>query len=64
MSVATFFLWISVFIVSQTFPVLIGSIGSAYTFWLYAAIAITAFIFIWKLLPETKGKSLEEIEAE
>ncbi|WP_407531963.1 sugar porter family MFS transporter [Elizabethkingia meningoseptica] len=64
MSVATFFLWISVFIVSQTFPVLIGSIGSAYTFWLYAVIAITAFIFIWKMLPETKGKSLEEIEAE
>lgn len=62
MSVATFFLWTAVFVVSQTFPVLIGSVGNAYTFWLYMIIAIAAFLFILKRIPETKGKTLEEIE--
>lgn len=62
MSVATFFLWTAVFLVSQTFPVLIGSVGSAYTFWLYMIIAVAAFLFILKRIPETKGKTLEEIE--
>ena len=63
MSIATFFLWLAVFLVSQTFPILIGSIGSAYTFWLYTLISILAFLFIRKSIPETKGKTLEEIEA-
>ncbi|WP_185289495.1 sugar porter family MFS transporter [Chryseobacterium lactis] len=62
MSVATFFLWAAVFLVSQTFPVLIGSVGNAYTFWLYMIIAVAAFLFILKRIPETKGKTLEEIE--
>ncbi|UIO98048.1 sugar porter family MFS transporter [Elizabethkingia miricola] len=62
MSIATFFLWLAVFLVSQTFPILIGSIGSAYTFWLYTLISILAFLFIRKSIPETKGKTLEEIE--
>ncbi|ATL44238.1 sugar porter family MFS transporter [Elizabethkingia sp. HX WHF] len=63
MSIATFFLWLAVFLVSQTFPILIGSIGSAYTFWLYTLISVLAFLFIRKSIPETKGKTLEEIEA-
>lgn len=62
MSVATFFLWAAVFLVSQTFPVLIGSIGNAHTFWLYMVMAVIVFLFIWKKVPETKGKTLEEIE--
>ncbi|AQX86981.1 sugar porter family MFS transporter [Elizabethkingia bruuniana] len=63
MSIATFFLWLAVFLVSQTFPILIGSIGSAYTFWLYTLISVLTFLFIRKSIPETKGKTLEEIEA-
>lgn len=63
MSISTFFLWLAVFLVSQTFPILIGSIGSAYTFWLYTLISVLAFLFIRKSIPETKGKTLEEIEA-
>ena len=63
MSIATFFLWLAVFLVSQTFPILIGSIGNAYTFWLYTLISVLAFLFIRKSIPETKGKTLEEIEA-
>jgi SP family arabinose:H+ symporter-like MFS transporter len=62
MSVCIFFLWIAVFLVSQSFPVLLDSIGSAATFWIFMVMGIAAFLFIWKAVPETKGKSLEEIE--
>lgn len=63
MSIAIFMLWVSVFIVSQLFPVLLVSIGSAFTFWLFMLASVFAFLFIWKILPETKGKTLEEMEA-
>lgn len=62
MSVCIFFLWASVYAVSQSFPMLLDSIGSAYTFWIYMIMAVFAFIFVYRLIPETKGKSLEEIE--
>jgi len=41
---------------------LLASIGSAFTFWIYMVMSICAFVFVLKLIPETKGKSLEEIE--
>ncbi len=62
MGVAIFFLWLSVYIVSQTFPMLLEAIGSAYTFWIYMAMSVLAFLFIWRMVPETKGKTLEEIQ--
>ena len=62
MSVCIFFLWVSVYAVSQSFPMLLDSIGSAFTFWIYMVMAVFAFVFVYKLIPETKGKSLEEIE--
>ncbi|GCE20614.1 sugar porter family MFS transporter [Dictyobacter kobayashii] len=62
-SVCSFANWVSNFIVSVTFLSLIGSIGTARTFWLYAAIGVIALIFCWRLVPETKGKTLEQIEA-
>lgn len=62
MSVAIFFLWLSVYIVSQTFPMLLESIGTAWTFWIYMITSVLAFLFIWNLVPETKEKTLEEIE--
>ena len=62
MSVAIFFLWLSVYIVSQTFPMLLESIGSAFTFWIYMIMSVIAFLFVWNFIPETKGKTLEEIE--
>jgi SP family arabinose:H+ symporter-like MFS transporter len=62
MSVAIFFLWLSVYIVSQTFPMLLKAIGSAYTFWIYMVMSVLAFLFVWKRVPETRGKTLEEIE--
>lgn len=62
MSICLFFLWASVYFVSQFFPMLLESIGSAYTFWIFMGTSILAFLFAWKIVPETKGKSLEEIE--
>jgi sugar porter (SP) family MFS transporter len=64
MSLATFVLWIACFILTYTFPLLNKNLGAAGTFWLYAVICILGFLFILKKLPETKGKSLEEIEKE
>lgn len=62
MSVAIFFLWVAVFAVSQTFPMLQSSVGPATTFWIYMTMSVVAFFFVWRLVPETKEKSLEEIE--
>ncbi|MFT3701833.1 MAG: sugar porter family MFS transporter [Agriterribacter sp.] len=62
MGVAIFFLWLSVYIVSQTFPMLLDAIGSAYTFGIYMITSVLAFFFIWKMVPETKEKTLEEIQ--
>jgi SP family arabinose:H+ symporter-like MFS transporter len=62
MSVAIFFLWMAVFAVSQTFPMLQSSIGEARTFWCYMGMSFVAFFFVWKMVPETRGRTLEEIE--
>jgi len=62
MSVATFFLWVASFLLTLTFPILQNSIGDAYTFWLYAAICLAGWLFVVVFVPETKGKSLEELE--
>jgi sugar porter (SP) family MFS transporter len=64
MSVAVSSLWIACFILTYTFPILNKNLGSAGTFWLYAAICVGGFIFIKFKLPETNGKSLEQIERE
>jgi SP family sugar porter-like MFS transporter len=62
MAVSTFSLWTACFVLTYTFPLLNSGLGSYGTFWLYGIICIAGFWFIKKRLPETKGKSLEEIE--
>ncbi len=64
MALATFALWVACFVLTYTFPLLNASLGAAVTFWVYAAICLGGFVFIALKLPETKGKSLEEIEKE
>ena len=64
MSLATLALWVACFILTYTFPILNKMNGAAGTFWIYAAICFAGFLFILKTLPETKGKTLEEIEKE
>jgi MFS transporter, SP family, arabinose:H+ symporter len=64
MSVATFALWAACFVLTYTFPLLNQLLKASGTFWLYGLICLLGFWFIFKKLPETKGKSLEEIERE
>ncbi len=54
--------WLSNFAVSLTFLPLLNALGTSETFWLYAAIGVLTLLFTFKLVPETKGKRLEEIE--
>lgn len=64
MSVATFVIWISCYIVARTFPVLNSSphVGPAVTFWIYGLCSALALVFVFVMVPETKGRTLEEIE--
>ena len=61
-SIAVSALWIACFVLTFTFPVLNRTLGASGTFWLYAAICFAGFVFIQRYVPETKGRSLEEIE--
>jgi len=63
MSAVTVTNWAFNLAVAVTFLTLVGVLGQAGTFWLYGAIAVAAWVFFYLLLPETKGKSLEQIEA-
>ena len=60
----TFALWTGSTTLTYTFPLLNSSLGSYGTFWIYAAICAAGFVYFMRMLPETKGKSLEEIEKE
>jgi sugar porter (SP) family MFS transporter len=64
MSAAVCALWLACFILTYTFPLLNAKLGAAGTFWLYAAICVLGLVFIIFKLPETKGRTLEEIEGE
>jgi hypothetical protein len=61
-AVGTMANWGFNFIVSLTFLLLIDAAGRAGTFFIYAGICGLTVIFCWKLVPETKGKHLEDIE--
>jgi SP family sugar porter-like MFS transporter len=62
MSLAALALWIGNFSLTFTFPSILEKLGWTLNFWLYAIICIIGFLIILYKLPETKGKSLEEIE--
>jgi len=63
MSIATLTLWTGTAIVGQMVPWLLETLQPSGTFWLFALFSAPAIYLAWKVLPETKGKSLEEIEA-
>ncbi|WP_373518694.1 sugar porter family MFS transporter [Pricia sp.] len=62
MSLSIMVLWVGVWFISQFTPVLLEKIGGAFTFWLFMVNAIILLVFTYKMIPETKGKTLEEIE--
>ena len=64
MSVAVSSLWVGCTVLTLTFPYLKAGLGAHGAFWLYGVICVIGFVVILKKLPETKGKSLEDIERE
>jgi len=54
-------LWISNFIVVQNFPWMVEKIGGG-SFYVFSVVCLITFLFIFNMMPETKGKTLEEIE--
>ena len=62
MSVAGFALWIGTFLIGQLTPVLLSGITPTGTFLLFAVMCVPYMLIMWKCVPETTGKSLEEIE--
>jgi SP family sugar porter-like MFS transporter len=64
MSVAVLSLWVGCTALTFTFPALNRQLGAHGAFWLYGAICAIGFVVILLKLPETKGKSLEDIERE
>lgn len=62
MSFCTVVLWIGVLAITQFTPVLLQRVGGAYTFWLFMLNAIFLLWFVWRRIPETKQRTLEEIE--
>jgi sugar porter (SP) family MFS transporter len=63
-SVAVTALWAACLVLTQSFPILRQRLGPSFTFWIYAAICVVGFVLCKLRLPETKGKTLEQIERE
>lgn len=61
-AVCTMALWFSVWLVGQFFPWLLEKTGASVTFWLFAGCSLVNFFFSWKVVKETSGKTLEEME--
>jgi sugar porter (SP) family MFS transporter len=62
MSVATAANWAANLLISSTFLTLMQALGPASVFWLFSGIALAAWLLVYRLVPETRGRSLEEIE--
>jgi sugar porter (SP) family MFS transporter len=62
MSIAGLSLWIGTYLIGQLTPLMLTTFTPAGTFWLFAVMCVPYMLIVWKLLPETTGKSLEEIE--
>jgi len=62
MSIAGLSLWIGTYLIGQLTPIMLSALSPAGTFLLFAVMCIPYMLIVWKLLPETTGKSLEEIE--
>ena len=63
-SVSVSALWVASFLLTFTFPILYRILGPAQTFWIYAVVCLAGFFFVLWRVPETKGRTLEQIEYE
>ena len=64
MSISVFTLWLTCWALAQVFPIMIAKLGAAGSFWTFGVICLAGFIYTLKVLPETKCKTLEQIERE
>ena len=64
MSISVFSLWATCWALAQWFPAMNKNLGAHGSFWIFGGVCFLGFIYIWKVLPETKNKTLEEIERE
>jgi len=64
MAISVAALWLACFVLTDRFPTLIHKLGPAGSFSLFTGVCVVGFLFIWFALPETKNKTLEEIERE
>jgi MFS family permease len=68
MAIATVCLWVANYVISQTFPMmdenawLVERFHHALPFWLYGVFCVVLLVFVQRVVPETKGRTLEEIE--
>ncbi|MBI5396687.1 MAG: sugar porter family MFS transporter [Verrucomicrobia bacterium] len=69
LGLATFFLWMADYAITQTFPLMdakdswfVRQFNHAFPFYVYAAFCVALIVLVWRLVPETKGRTLEEIE--
>ena len=62
MSFATMVLWVGALLITQLTPILLENLGGAFTFWIFMINAIILLIFTWKKIPETRQRTLEDIE--
>jgi MFS transporter, SP family, arabinose:H+ symporter len=62
MSVGTLFIWAACLLVTMTFLSMVRALGPSGAFWVYGSLCAVSFVFVWALAPETKGRSLEEIQ--
>lgn len=63
-SLGSFTHWAWNFVISLSFPVAIGMFGGGIVFGFFAIMMVLQLLFVWKIMPETKGKTLEALEAE
>jgi MFS family permease len=63
MAIATLFNWLAAFVVSMTFPSFAALAGTGVAFIVYAAVGVVLFPIVWWMVPETKERSLESLEA-
>jgi len=64
MGLAVLVLWLTNFLVALVFPPMVAALGGSATFWVFAALGVAALTFSWRMVPETKGRSLEQLEAD
>jgi len=62
MSIATISLWVACLLITLTFLSMVSWLGASGAFWTYAVLCAVAFAFVWSAVPETKGRTLEEIQ--